>query len=193
MIFTLFVYAGIVFVLLLLLVWTLRTPRKPPARKYDPASLEQTGRRHATYLALLRQALSRADIEFLAVRGSAQLALRVRKERRKVALLYLAQLRDDFQRLLRLARVVASLSPEVGAAQEFERFRLSLHFSCRYQIVRAGLYSGLLVLPQLSGLSQVVSELAVRMESAMKDLGERAALAAKLASSAPDERGVDIA
>jgi hypothetical protein len=94
--------------------------------------------------------------------------------------------------LLRIAQVIASLSPEVGAAQEWERLRLSFRFSCRYQIVRAGLYSGLLVLPQLSGLSQIVSELAFRMETAMKELGERAVLAAKLASS-PDRSGVDIA
>ena len=73
-----------------------------------------------------------------------------------------------------------------------ERARLSAQFSLRYQMVRAGLYDGLLSLPRLDALSHMVSELAVRMETAMKELGERAALAAKLASSL-DGRNVDVA
>jgi hypothetical protein len=185
-------FVPIVVALLILLVWALRKHEPRDAWKVEPGSLEQPGPRHATYLSLIRQALSPTDLEFLATRGSPGLARRVRKERRRVALSYLNELRNDFQRLLRLAQVIASLSPEVGAAEEWERLRLSLRFSCRYQIVRAGLYSGLLVLPQLTGLSQIVSELAFRMETAMKELGERAVLAAKLASS-PDGGSVDIA
>jgi hypothetical protein len=182
----------IVTVLLALLTWVLRNPEQRKALKVEPASLEQAGRRHATYLPLIRQALSPVDLEFLALRGSPRLARRARKERRRIALSYLGELRNDFQRLLRLARVVASLSPAVGTTQELERLRLSFHFSFRWQMVRAGLYVGLLVLPQLSGLSEVVSELAFRIETAMKEIGERAALAARLASSS-DGRGVHIA
>ncbi len=189
--FTFILFVSIVVALLILLAWALRNPAQRKALKIEPASLEQPGPRHSTYLPLIRQALSPTDLEFLATRGSPGLARRARKERQRVTLSYLDELRNDFQRLLRLARVVASLSPEVGAAQEFERLRLSFRFSCRCQMVRVGLYSGLLVLPQLGGLSQMVSELAVRMEAAMQELGERAVLAAKLASS-PDQRGVDI-
>ena len=189
---TFILFVSIVVALLILLVWALRNPAQRGSLKVEPASLEQPRPRHATYLPLIRQALSPTDIEFLATRGSPNLARRARKERRAVALSYLDELRNDFQRLLRLARVVASLSPEVGAGQEFERVRLSLRFSCRCQMIRLELYSGFLVLPQLDGLSQMVSELAVRMEAAMKELGERAALAVKLASSS-DQRGVDIA
>jgi hypothetical protein len=132
------------------------------------------------------------DFGFLASHGSPTLLRRARKERRHVALAYLAALHDDFQRLLRLAQVVALLSPDVGAAQEFERARLSAQFSLRYQMVRAGLYAGLLSLPRLDALSHMVSELASRMEMALKELGERAALAAKAASPL-DGRSVDIA
>lgn len=185
-------FVPIVVALLILLVWALRKPESRNAWKVEPASIEQPRPRHATYLPLIRQALCPADLEFLEAQGSPVLARRVRKERRRIALSYLNELRNDFQGLLRLAQVIASLSPEVGAAQEWERLRLSFRFSCRYQIVRAGLYSGLLVLPQLSGLSQLVSELAFRMETAIKELGERAVLAARLASS-PDGSGADIA
>jgi len=39
-------------------------------------------------------------------------------------------------------------------------------------------------------LSEVISRLSIRLETAMKDLGERAALAARLASSL-EGRGLD--
>jgi hypothetical protein len=85
--------------------------------------------------------------------------------------------------MLRLARIIASLSPEVVAMQEWERLRLTVQFFWRYQLIRFGLLCGLAPIPQLDGLSQMVSRLAVRMETAMTALGERAALAAELAST----------
>ena len=190
--FTPILFFSIVGALLALLAWALRAPGTRAAHKLDLASLEETGRRHATYLPLIRQALSPADLAFLSSRGSPGIARRAGKERRGIALSYLDELRADFQRLLRLAKAVAALSPEVGAAQELERLWLSLEFSWRYQLIRAALYAGLLSLPRLDALSHMVSELAMRMETAMKELGERAALAAKLASSL-DGRNVDVA
>lgn len=190
--FSIILFFPIVAALLAVLAWALRGPRTHSAHKLDPECLEQTGRRHATYLPLIHQALSPMDFAFLSSHGSPELQRRTRKERRRVALLYLTALHDDFQRLLRLAQAVALLSPDVGAAQEFERVWLSSQFSWRYQVVRAGLYGGLFSLPRLDALSRMVSELAVRMETALKELGERAALAAKTASSL-DGRSVDIA
>jgi hypothetical protein len=190
MIGALFIFVPIVAVLLLLLAWAIRTPHRDLRGRFDLASLEESGRRHATYFALIKQASSPADIKFLIQKGSPEIARRVRKDRRRVALLYLAQLRDDFQRLLRVARAVAALSPAVGTRQELERFWLSLEFSWRYQMIRTGFYSGFLPVPQLNALSHMVSDLAVRMETSMKELGERAAMAAKIASSF-DGSGVD--
>jgi hypothetical protein len=187
-----FIFSLMAIALLLLLAWALRAPRKSSRGKFDLASLEESGRRHATYFALIRQASSPADMEFLARRGTPGLAQRVRRERRGVALLYLAQLRDDFQRLLRLARAVAALSPAVGSRQELNRVWLSLQFSWRYHMIRAGVYYGLLPIPQLNTLSHMVSQLAVQMENAMKELGERAAMAVQIASSL-DGNGVDVA
>jgi hypothetical protein len=188
--FTSLLFIAIVAVLAALFIWALRNPNKDNAQRVEPSSLEQTGRRHATYLPLIRVALSSADHEFLASRGSPALARRVSKQRRHVAFSYLAALHDDFLRLLSLAKAVALLSPEVATAQELERVWLSLQFSLRYQMLRIGLRFGMLSLPRLDALSQMVSELAVRMDTAMKDLGERAALAAKMASSL-DRGGLD--
>jgi hypothetical protein len=95
----------------------------------------------------------------------------------------LSAVREDFQSLLRLAKVIAVLSPEVAALQEFERIRLTLKFAWRYQVIRMELRAGLAPIPRLDALTDFVSSLSVRMETAMTELGERAALAAELASS----------
>jgi hypothetical protein len=188
---TLFIFFGIVAALLLVLVWALRAPGKSSRGKFDLASLEESGRRHATYVALIKQAASPADMEFLAKRGSPEIVRRVRRERRRIALLYLTYLREDFQRLLRLARAVAALSPAVGSRQELERLWLSLEFSWRYQLIRAGFHYGLLPVPQLNSLSHMVSQLAVQMETSLKELGEQAAMAVQMASTL-DGNGMDV-
>jgi hypothetical protein len=187
----LFIFFPVVAALLLLLAWGLRSPGTRLGGKFDLGSLEESGRRHATYFALIRQAASTADIEFLARHGSPRLACRVQRERRRVALLYLTQLREDFQRLLRLARAIAALSPALGSRQELERLWLSWEFWWRFQMIRAGFYYGLLPLLQLNTLSHMVSLLAVQMETSMKEIGERAAMAVEMASTL-DGNGVDI-
>ena len=188
---TLFIFSGIVAALLLVLGWALRAPGKRSRGKFDLASLEECGPRHATYVALIKQAASPADMEFLAKRGSPEIVRRVRRERRRIALLYLTHLREDFQRLLLLARAVAALSPAVGSRQELERLWLNLEFSWRYRMIRAGFYYGLLPVPQLNSLSHMVSQLAVQMETSMKELGERAAMAVQMASTL-DRNGTDL-
>ncbi|HEY6943508.1 MAG TPA: hypothetical protein VI431_00105 [Candidatus Acidoferrum sp.] len=106
-----------------------------------------------------------------------------------MALSYLLALRQDFEELMHVARVIAKLSPEVGVAQEFERLRLRANFLWRYRIIWMSLQLGLTPLPQISDLSNLLSGLSVRLEEAMRELGERAALVAELASS-PDRRRI---
>jgi len=182
-------FFGFVAVLLVLLIWSLRSPKKQAHSSLDAVGFQGSDRRHATYLSQIHRALAPADLEFLASRGSAKLARRVRKQRRRIALLYLSSVQEDFQKLLRLARVIAVLSPEVGAAQEFERLWLGVQFSSHCRMIRIRLFCGFATLPQLSGLSQMASGFAVRMETAIAELGERAALATELTSSL-ESRGV---
>ena len=180
---SLFLISAAVTLLLILLLWAARTP--PSHQQADATYLhsEEPARQHATYLGVIRQAMSADDFAFLAARGPGPLASRAHKERQRIALLYLQNLRFDFEKLLRLARVIAVLSPEIAASREFERLRLSLRFSWKYRMVLVGLYTGHLLLPQLCSLSQLVSDLSFRMESAMQELGERATVAAELAST----------
>ena len=187
----LFVFAISVVILLLLLGWAFyglpRRGEKPP----DSLVLEDLSRRHVVFLPQIRQALAPQDFSFLASHGSKKLVRRVRNERRRVALAYLAAVQADFRRLLKLARLVALLSPEVVAVREFEQFRLSCEFSLRCQWIRARLILGPTPFSQLNGLSSMVSGLSVRLETAITELGERAALASEFASS-PHGRGVNL-
>src|SRR6266702_4490291 len=66
--------------------------------------------------------------------GSSGVQRRIRRERVGIALAYLAALRGDFESLVRMARVIALLSPEVVATREFERLRLIAKFVWRYQM-----------------------------------------------------------
>lgn len=184
---------GAVATLFGLLFWALRTPkRNTRAGAPDIEPTEDAPRQHATYFGVIRQAMSEEDLEFLAARAPVRLVRRAHKERQRIAMLYVANLHADFHRLLRLARVIAVLSPEVAVSHEFERLRLSVGFSWRYRMVLLGLYAGLLFLPQLRGLSIIVSELSFRMELAIKELGERAAVATELASTL-NRRRLDVA
>lgn len=175
--------AGFAAILLLLLIGVLRAPERRGNSEADFSLSEESGRRHVTFLPQVRQAMAAEDFAFLSSQGSRELTQRVRKERQRIALAYLSCLRGDFLRLWRLARVIASLSPQVGVAQELARLRLGLVFSLRYEMVRVKFLIGFSPVPELGSLSEVVSRLAIKLETAMKDLGERAALAAKLASS----------
>lgn len=187
----LFIFVIPVVILLVLLGWALyaspRRAEKPP----DSLVLEDLSRRHVLFLPQIRQALAPQDFSFLASHGSKKLARRVRSERRGVALAYLAAVQADFRRLLKLARLVALLSPEVVAVREFEQLRLSCEFSLRCQWIRTRLILGPTPFSQLNGLSSMVSGLSIRLETAITELGERAALASELASS-PHGRGVNL-
>jgi hypothetical protein len=182
---------GIVATLLLLLAWALRDPGKLPESGAIANAFERSDRLHVNFLPQIRQALDTADYEFLEGKGAPVLQRRVRRERRDVALEYLSSLRQDFQGLLRMARIIAVLSPEIVVVQEFERLRLTVKFLWRYEMIRMKLRVGFLSLPQLDALGNLISGLSVRLEKAIKELGERAALAAELASP-PDRRGIGL-
>lgn len=180
----LYVVSGVAVLLLILLGWALRSP-SDPRKKSGP--LEEHRRSNIQYFPQIQQALAAADQKFLLEKGGTELARSVARERRKVALSFLSALDEEFSRLLRLARIISSLSPEVAPIQEFERVRLTLAFRYRLQALRVELALGAAGTPQLRAVSDIVSQLSLRMETAMKELGERAALAAEMASAI--ERG----
>jgi len=178
-----FFIIGLLFVLF---VWSQRSTRKnaPPA----PVSLDLPGG-HVTYLAQIQRAFSSTDYEYASKWVPRQALRRMRRERKQVALGYLAALREEFAKLLRTAKVIASLSPKVAPKQELERVLLAINFLFRYRLIQLSVWAGFAPLPQIGYLSNLLSAYSVRLEEAMKELGERAALVAEMVSS-PDRRRV---
>jgi hypothetical protein len=177
-----YLFFGFVGLFLLLFAWSMRKmEREKPLA--DVGVLEEYGRGNVAHLPQIRQAFADVDFLYLSQKAPSALARRVRQERRRAGLAFLSAVREDFLSLLRLAKIIAVLSPEVAALHEFERLRLTLEFAWRYEVIRMQLRAGLAPLPRLDALSDFVSSMSVRMETAMKELGERAALAAELGSS----------
>lgn len=177
-----FFVAGVLFAagLSVLLLWAFRSGRRSKGRS-DALAVLESAPQHLSNMGPIRRSQDDADLQYVAERGGSGLAIRLRHERREVALLYLESLRSDFDQLLRIARVVALLSPEISSSHEYERLRLSLLFQIRFEVVRLRLLFGGAAMPQLASLGEMVTSLAIRMETAMQTLGEQAALAANLA------------
>jgi hypothetical protein len=125
---------------------------------------------HYLHFPQICQALSMADHRYLQERAGNAVAKTALRERRDVAIQFLGGLHEDFTKLERLARVVASLSPSISRAQEAERLVLSLRFRFVYACLWARLRTGSLPLVQLEHLSDLVGRLAYRMERAMDSI-----------------------
>ncbi len=97
-------------------------------------------------------------------------AQQVLRERRLVARNFLRGLREDFSKLERLARMVASLSPALSRQQETERILLGLQFRLLYALVCLRLTAGRVPLPQIEHMTEVIGRLALRMEQAMDEI-----------------------
>ena len=186
---SLIAFGIIVAVLLVLLGFVLRGNGQQRGSYRFPKAPDEASRAHTNFLPQMRQALKSDDEEFLARTGVSGLRGRVSRERRRVALSYLAALRQDFEELMHISRVIATLSPQIGVAQEVERLRLRVSFLWRHRIIWLSLRTGFTPLPQLSDLSNLLSGYSVRLEEAMKEMGERAALVAEMVSS-PDRRRI---
>jgi hypothetical protein len=179
------VFASIGLLMLLAIVWlAFSGTRRRPHVVRDGSRERQC--LHISSLPQIKQALADSDFIYLENQGYPALAKRIRKERRRIALNYLTCLRGEFEKLLRLARMVAVMSPNVAVAQEVQGLRLSLEFSYRYYLIYFRLVSGIAPLKAIGSLSNMVSALTIRMETAMSELGEGAALGAELL---PDNRG----
>ena len=179
----------IVALLLTVFVWSLRSTNKQTVPFSSSGVLHDFQASHVMHLPQIRRALAPTDYEFVSKKISPKALRQMRRERRQVALTYLSALRAEFDRLMRTARVMAALSPEVTTGQEMERVFLTVSFLWRYRATRLILRAGFAPLPQLSDLSNVLSSFSVRLEEAMREMGERAAVVADVVSS-PDRRRI---
>lgn len=179
----LLIFVGLVVALLVLFVLSERRASQPAQDPLLPSLSPETARQHVTYLGQIARALSHQDTDYVAFRGAPALARRMREDRRRVILQYVVAIRGDFERLIALARVIALFSPEVKAAHEWERIHLTVRFRLRVACILFRMRVGSFPVEQITALNNMVSDLSVRIEATMVQLGERAALAAKIASS----------
>ena len=187
---TFYLSLAILGILFVVFVWSLRNPRRQvPSARPPSAILQSVQGSHVSHLPQIRRALAPTDFEFASKKIPREALRRIRRERRQVALAYLSALRAELDQLLRTARVIAALSPEVVAGQELERVRLTVNFLWRYRMIRMSVWAGFTPMPQLTALSNLLSGYSVRLEEAMKEMGERAALVAEMVSS-PDRRRI---
>jgi len=114
-------FLAILALLFAVFVWSLRSPKGHTVSAPSSAIPQDLQGSHVTHLPQIRQALARADLEFASKRIPREALRRMQRERRNVALAYLSALRTELQSLLRTARIVAALSPEVAGGQELER------------------------------------------------------------------------
>jgi hypothetical protein len=182
------VFSLVALVLLAILVRLLWEPEAKPTVAAPEAAdkiatpehrqIEELFPLHCRYFPQMRQTLLGADEEFMRKRASATVRRRWRKERRRLALEFLAGLRDDFRRLNALAREVARLSPRLSERQEAELFWLGVRFQLLYALVRARIGLGWAALGGLTEIAGMVSSLAASIEAAMESLeaGSRARL-----------------
>jgi len=164
-------------ILIALLAWAARPPKKllvSPNEALEALSRE----RHYARLPQILQSLREEDTEFLRARGYGALLVRLRQERKRIALHYLDFLEEEFQILLACSRILSSLAPELGLRGEFARFRSNLRFiwCCRY--VRLRLRLGLQPWDAFGTISDMAGTLTLQLEAATARLAEKALHAA---------------
>ena len=132
--------------------------------------------KHLANLPLLRQALEPSDFEYIKEHLGKDKAQKVAKERHRIALRYLEALHEDFVNLKKTAQLIASLSPEVEATQEWRRFKLSLKFEMKYRLLKAKYGVGNLRFPAMWNLAILVSTLAIDLERVVNEISAAAML-----------------
>jgi hypothetical protein len=174
--FLLLIVGVLIAILLALLVWS--------AGKKNANARDEISRREGIYLACkhlknlpqLRQALEPSDFEYLKEHLGKRTAQKVQRERRRIALRYLEALHEDFVHLMQTAQLIASLSPEVEATQEWRRFKLSLKFEMKYRFLKAKYGFGSLRFPAMGNLALLVSSLAIDLERIVNEMSAAAML-----------------
>ena len=127
---------------------------------------------HFRYYPQIRQALARTDREYLAQRATPAVCRRWEAERRKVVRGFLAGLKEDYVRLERLGRTVASLSPELGHELERERVWQGARFRFWYGVMWLAPLGSRWTLRLLDRTTNLVGSIANRTAAAMTAIGE---------------------
>jgi hypothetical protein len=163
--------------LLGLLFWSTGHRSSRAQTAVDQLDEEALTCKHAVNFQQVRQIFESADERYLADKVDAAVLRGVRKERRRVALKFLGGLREDFARLQEVSSIVAVMSPEVEAHEEWRRFRLTAEFRLKYTALRAKYAMGLAAPESFLNLAWMISSRAAELERAVAEIAASAALA----------------
>jgi len=163
-------------VVVLLLAWAARPPKRTFQSVHDVLeALSQE--RHYARLPQILQALRQEDSTYLREAGQSRLVGPLRAERTAIAIRYLDYLEEEFQVLLEASRILSTMDPELSAMREFDRFKRSLRFMlcCRY--LRWRLRLGLQPWNVFGIISDMAGDMTLQLEASTGRLGERAMMA----------------
>jgi hypothetical protein len=129
---------------------------------------------HYKYFPQVCRALSAEDAQFLNSRTQPEVRRLALRARRNVGLNFLTGLKEDYQKLDRLARVLASLAPSANQRREAHRIWLALQFGFRWRIVWLEIWSGAAPVSQLQSMAGLIGGLAAQLQTSMNALQESA-------------------
>jgi hypothetical protein len=174
----LLLFVSFAIVLMLMLAWVARPPKRL-LLSADQVLETLSEERHYARLPQILQSLRQDDTNFLIGSGRDELAARLRSERKRIALRYLNYLEEEYQLLLEASRILAKIAPEITPMEEFERFRRNARFvlSCRY--LRLRLHLGLQPWEVFGSISDMEGDLTLWLEAATARIGEQAATASE--------------
>jgi hypothetical protein len=168
---TVLIFTGVGVAVLLSLFWLLFASRwDKPRAEIETLDIEKLQPLHCRHFPQISQLLRPDDLTFIGRRAPAPMTRAWRRERRRILRQYLNGLAEDYIRVEHLARLIASLSPEVSRKQEWEWFWMGLQFRVVLQFLRLKLSLGSLSLPQLTRWTDFVSSQAADLEFRMSQL-----------------------
>lgn len=173
---TLIFFIVLAVVLVLLLSWIVRPPKRSPLAP-DEVLAALSEERHYARLPQILQCLRKDDTAFMLTRGHATELARIRQERKRIALRYLDYLKEEFRILLECSRILATMAPELRTRREIDRAVEHFRFLWTCRVLRWRLRLGLPPWETFGTLSDMAGTLTLQLESATARLGERAALA----------------
>jgi hypothetical protein len=175
-----YLFALLTLTLLGALYWLSRRARRDPrgADLLRTLSADALLPQHYKYFPQVCRALSDEDAQFLKLRATPAVRRLARRTRRMVALKFLTGLRDDYQKLDRLARVLASLAPSANQQRETQRVWLAFMFGFRWHVVRLEIWSGAAPVSQLQGMADFIGGLAAQTQSSINILQESTSFSA---------------
>jgi hypothetical protein len=186
MTFSLALFIAVAVILVILLLWAARPPRRTLITAEDVFRV-LSEERHYARLPQILQSLQKDDTEYLVDRGHQALQSRIRGERKRIAIRYLDYLEEEYQVLLEASRTMARLAPQLSTMDEFGRFTRNLRFAlcCRY--LRWRLRFGMEPWNAFNTISDMTGAMTLHLEAAMTRLGENAITGA--GSLPPNHRG----